>query len=60
VATALILRVMARENRDMRLTSREEGRRAAAQAHCADIIFFLPVLFVVILGPAIIQMFGYQ
>ena len=24
------------------------------------IIFFLPVLFVVILGPAIIQVFGYQ
>ncbi len=68
VATALIqaerygtpvgqaLRVMAKENRDMRMSEAE--RKAAAlppKLTVPMIIFFLPVLFVVILGPAIIQ-----
>ncbi|HJU31355.1 MAG TPA: type II secretion system F family protein, partial [Hyphomicrobiaceae bacterium] len=73
VATALIqaerygtpvgqaLRVMARENRDMRMAEAE--KKAAAlppKLTVPMIIFFLPVLFVVILGPAMIQVFGYQ
>jgi tight adherence protein C len=73
VATALIqaerygtavgqaLRVMARENRDMRMAEAE--KKAAAlppKLTVPMIIFFLPVLFVVILGPAIIQVFRYQ
>jgi len=73
VATALIqaerygtpvgqaLRVMAKENRDMRMAEAE--KKAAAlppKLTVPMIIFFLPVLFVVILGPAIIQVFGYQ
>ena len=68
VATALIqserygtpvaaaLRVMAKENRDMRMSEAE--KKAAAlppKLTVPMIIFFLPVLFVVILGPAIIQ-----
>jgi tight adherence protein C len=73
VATALIqaerygtpvgqaLRVMARENRDMRMSEAE--KKAAAlppKLTVPMIVFFLPVLFVVILGPAIIQVFNYQ
>lgn len=73
VATALIqaerygtpvgqaLRVMARENRDMRMSEAE--KKAAAlppKLTVPMIIFFLPVLFVVILGPAMIQVFKYQ
>jgi tight adherence protein C len=73
VATALIqaerygtpvgqaLRVMARENRDMRMAEAE--KKAAAlppKLTVPMIVFFLPVLFVVILGPAIIQVFKYQ
>ena len=68
VATALIqaerygtpvgqaLRVMAKENRDMRMLEAE--KKAAAlppKLTVPMIIFFLPVLFIVILGPAIIQ-----
>ena len=55
------LRVMARENRDMRMAEAE--KKAAAlppKLTVPMIIFFLPVLFVVILGPAIIQVFRYQ
>jgi tight adherence protein C len=73
VATALIqaerygtpvgqaLRVMARENRDMRMAEAE--KKAAAlppKLTVPMIVFFLPVLFVVILGPAIIQVFNYN
>ena len=73
VATALIqaerygtpvgqaLRVMARENRDMRMSEAE--KKAAAlppKLTVPMIVFFLPVLFVVILGPALIQVFKYQ
>ncbi|MCB1510875.1 MAG: type II secretion system F family protein, partial [Hyphomicrobiaceae bacterium] len=68
VATALVqserygtpisaaLRVMAKENRDMRMSEAE--KKAAAlppKLTVPMIIFFLPVLFVVILGPAGIQ-----
>jgi tight adherence protein C len=71
VATALIqaerygtpvgqaLRVMARENRDMRMAEAE--KKAAAlppKLTVPMIIFFLPVLFVVILGPAVIKLMG--
>src|SRR5690606_11815085 len=50
------LRVMAQENRDMRLNEAE--KKAAAlppKLTVPMILFFLPVLFVVILGPAAIQ-----
>jgi tight adherence protein C len=68
VATALIqsekygtpvggaLRVMAKENREMRLAAAEKKAAALpAMLTVPMIIFFLPVLFIVILGPAIIQ-----
>ena len=73
VATALIqaerygtpvgqaLRVMARENRDMRMSEAE--KKAAAlppKLTVPMIIFFLPVLFIVILGPAVIQVMKAQ
>lgn len=50
------LRVMAQENRDMRMSEAE--KKAAAlppKLTVPMIVFFLPVLFVVILGPAIIK-----
>jgi tight adherence protein C len=50
------LRVMAKENRDLRLAAAEKKAAALpAQLTVPMILFFLPVLFVVILGPAIIQ-----
>ena len=51
---------MAQENREMRMSEAE--KKAAAlppKLTVPMIIFFLPVLFVVILGPAIIQVFKY-
>ncbi len=71
VATALIqaerygtpvgqaLRVMAKENRDMRFAEAE--KKAAAlppKLTVPMIIFFLPVLFVVIMSPAVMQVVG--
>jgi tight adherence protein C len=53
---AQTLRVMAQENRDMRMAEAE--KRAAAlppKLTVPMILFFLPVLFVVILGPAAIK-----
>lgn len=53
---AQALRVLAQENRDMRMNEAE--KKAAAlppKLTVPMIIFFLPVLFVVILGPAIMQ-----
>ncbi len=53
---AQALRVMAQENRDMRMNEAE--KKAAAlppKLTVPMIVFFLPVLFVVILGPAIMQ-----
>jgi tight adherence protein C len=55
------LRVMAKENRDMRMAEAE--KKAAAlppKLTVPMIIFFLPVLFIVILGPAIIQVFEFR
>jgi tight adherence protein C len=52
---------MARENRDMRMAEAE--KKAAAlppKLTVPMIVFFLPVLFVVILGPALIQVFKYN
>jgi tight adherence protein C len=55
------LRVMAKENRDMRMSEAE--KKAAAlppKLTVPMIIFFLPVLFIVIMGPAIIQVMKWQ
>ena len=50
------LRVMAKENRDLRLSAAEKKAAALpAQLTVPMIMFFLPVLFLVILGPAIIK-----
>ncbi|MHC3126734.1 type II secretion system protein [Brevundimonas sp. GN22] len=50
------LRTMAKENRELRLAAAEKKAAALpAQLTVPMIIFFLPVLFVVILGPAIIS-----
>lgn len=50
------LRTMAKENRDLRLSAAEKKAAALpAQLTVPMIVFFLPVLFVVILGPAIIN-----
>ena len=53
------LRVLAQENRDMRMAEAE--RKAAAlppRLTVPMITFFLPVIFVVILGPAAIEVFA--
>ena len=53
---AQTLRVLAQENRDMRMAEAE--KKAAAlppKLTVPMIVFFLPVLFVVILGPAVIK-----
>ena len=55
------LRVMAQENRDMRMNEAE--KKAAAlppKLTVPMILFFLPVVFVVILGPAGIKIAGLQ
>ncbi|MFC5344195.1 type II secretion system F family protein [Brevundimonas staleyi] len=50
------LRTMAKENRELRLSAAEKKAAALpAQLTVPMILFFLPVLFTVILGPAIIQ-----
>ena len=50
------LRVMAKENRELRLSAAEKKAAALpAQLTVPMIMFFLPVLFVVIMGPAIIK-----
>ncbi|MFI4974854.1 MAG: type II secretion system F family protein [Caulobacterales bacterium] len=50
------LRVMAKENRELRLAAAEKKAAALpAQLTVPMILFFLPVLFVVILGPAILR-----
>jgi len=56
-----MLRTMAQENRDMRMAEAE--KKAAGlppKLTVPMILFFLPVLFVVILGPAIIQIIAIQ
>ena len=51
-----ILRVLAKENRDARMTRAEEkAGRLPATLTVPMITFFLPVLFIVLIGPAIIQ-----
>jgi tight adherence protein C len=53
---ATTLRVIAQENRDQRMNAAE--KKAAAlppQLTVPMILFFLPVLFIVILGPAVIK-----
>ncbi len=50
------LRIMAQENRDIRMGMAEKKAAALpAQLTVPMIVFFLPVLFIVILGPAVIQ-----
>jgi tight adherence protein C len=50
------LRVMAKENRDMRLASAEKkAAQLPAKLTVPMIVFFLPVLFIVIMGPAVIK-----
>ncbi len=56
---AVALRVLAQESRDMRMAEAE--KKAAAlppKLTVPMILFFLPVLFAVIMGPAIIQIFA--
>ena len=58
---ASMLRVMAQENRDMRMSEAE--KKAAGlppKLTVPMILFFLPVLFVVILGPAVIKVMAIQ
>jgi tight adherence protein C len=55
------LRIMAQENRDMRMSEAE--KKAAAlppKLTVPMILFFLPVLFIVILGPAAIRVMALQ
>jgi len=57
----VMLRTMAQENRDMRMAEAE--KKAAGlppKLTVPMILFFLPVLFVVILGPAIMQIIAIQ
>jgi tight adherence protein C len=50
------LRVMAKENRDMRMAEAEKKAAALpAKLTVPMIVFFLPVLFLVVLGPAYIK-----
>ena len=50
------LRVMAKENRDMRLSAAEKkAAQLPAKLTVPMIVFFLPVLFIVILGPAALK-----
>jgi hypothetical protein len=50
------LRVMAKENRDLRLSAAEKKAAALpAKLTVPMILFFLPVLFIVIMGPAIMK-----
>jgi tight adherence protein C len=58
---AQTLRVLAQENRDMRMSEAE--KKAAAlppKLTVPMILFFLPVLFIVILGPAAIRVMAVQ
>ncbi len=58
---ATMLRVMAQENRDMRMSEAE--KKAAGlppKLTVPMILFFLPVLFIVILGPAAIKVMALQ
>ncbi len=53
------LRVMAKENRDMRMSEAEKKAAALpAKLTVPMIVFFLPVLFLVVLGPAVLRIQG--
>ena len=55
------LRVMAKENREMRLSAAEKKAAALpAQLTVPMIVFFLPVLFLVILGPVVLRISDMQ
>jgi tight adherence protein C len=55
-AVGAALRVMAKENRDLRMAAAEkQAAQLPAKLTVPMILFFLPVLFVVLLGPAIIE-----
>ena len=50
------LRVMAKENREMRIAAAEKkAAQLPAKLTIPMIVFFLPVLFIVILGPAALK-----
>lgn len=52
------LRVMAQENRDMRMTKAEQKAASLPPKLTVPmIVFFLPVLFLIIIAPAIIQLY---
>ncbi|MEO1554545.1 MAG: type II secretion system F family protein, partial [Pseudomonadota bacterium] len=55
------LRVMSKENREMRMSAAEKKAAALpAQLTVPMILFFLPVLFLVVLGPAVIKVMRMQ
>lgn len=55
------LRVMSKENREMRMSAAEKKAAALpAQLTVPMILFFLPVLFLVVLGPAVIKVMRQQ
>ena len=55
------LRVLAQENRDQRMTAAEKkAAQLPPKLTVPMILFFLPVLFAVIIGPAAIQVIGAQ
>ncbi len=62
VSLATTMRLLAEENRDARLTRAEEkAGRLPATLTVPMMLFFLPVLFIVLLGPAailVIETFG--
>ena len=72
VATALVqaerygtplgqaLRVLAQESRDIRMNEAEKAAALPPKLTVRMILFFLPVLFVVILTPALIRVFGWK
>jgi tight adherence protein C len=52
---------MAKENRELRISAAEKKAAALpAQLTVPMIVFFLPVLFAVIMGPALIQVAAYM
>ncbi|MEP1143058.1 MAG: type II secretion system F family protein [Henriciella sp.] len=55
------LRVMSKENREMRMQAAEKKAAALpAQLTVPMILFFLPVLFLVVLGPAVLKVMRMQ
>jgi tight adherence protein C len=56
---SVALRVLAQENRDARMSAAEKKAAALpAKLTVPMIVFFLPVLFIVIIGPAAIRVIG--